>query len=158
MLESVLNTSTNIFCQKASDVKQSWEASAKSPDRRPSPRWTGIGPVNEGIMFGKLSAFSFLFHFFNVLGVCLECVLEWMCEWMSLRCHCFFLFCFVFWTSVAWKPWCLHIFLVLSLFFLLFFFASFFSSPSCGSSGLLHWFFLLCLCLIVTRFCTCFFL
>ena len=70
---------------KASDVEQSWEASAKPPDRRPSPRWTGRGPVNEGIMFGKLSAFFFSFFFF--LGVCMECVWEWMCEWMSLQCH-----------------------------------------------------------------------
>ena len=47
---------------KASDVEQSWEASAKLPDRRPSPRWTG--PVNEGTMFGKLSAFFYLFLFY----------------------------------------------------------------------------------------------
>ena len=120
---------STVLGEKASDVKQSWEASAKSPDRRPSSRWTGRGPVNEGIMFGKLSAFSFLFHFFYVLGVCMECVLKWMCEWMSLRCHCLFLFCFVFWTSVAWKPWCLHIFLVLSLFFSAFFFRFFFFFP-----------------------------
>ena len=69
---------STVLGEKASDVKQSWEASAKSPDRRPSPRWTGRGPVNEGIMFGKLSAFLFYFIFFffffffrSVHGVCM---------------------------------------------------------------------------------------
>ena len=73
---------STVLGEKATAVKQSWEASAKLPDRRPSPRWTGRGPVNEGIMFGKLIAFFFFF-----LGVCMECVWEWMCEWMSLQCH-----------------------------------------------------------------------
>ena len=54
---------STVLGEKATDVKQSWEASAKLPDRRPSPRWTGRGPVNEGIMFGKLSAFFFFFFF-----------------------------------------------------------------------------------------------
>ena len=67
---------SNVLGEKASDVKQSWEASAKPPDRRPSPRWTGRGPVTEGIMFGKLSAFFFyfFFFFFFFLWVCMECV------------------------------------------------------------------------------------
>ena len=77
--------------EKASDVEQSWEASAKLPDRRPPARWTGRGPVNECIMFGKLSAFFYLMFYliFYLIfwGVCMECVWEWMCEWMSLWCH-----------------------------------------------------------------------
>ena len=55
---------STVLGEKASDVKQSWEASAKPPDRRPSPRWTGRGPVTEGIMFGKLSALFFISFFF----------------------------------------------------------------------------------------------
>ena len=71
MLEYVLNTFTNVFCQycprslgeKASDVEQSWHASAKLPARRPSPHWTVRGPVKEGIMFGELSVLLFVFLF-----------------------------------------------------------------------------------------------
>ena len=46
----------------APDVEQSWEASAKLHDRRPPARWTGRGPVNEGFMFGKLSALFFFYE------------------------------------------------------------------------------------------------
>ena len=77
---------STVLGEKASDVKQSWEASAKPPDRRPSPRWTGRGPVNEGIMFGKLSAFFFISFFFfiffffrSVHGVCMG-----MDVWMNV--------------------------------------------------------------------------
>ena len=69
---------STVLGEKASDVKQSWEASAKPPDRRPSPRWTGRGPVNEGIMFSKLSAF-FFFFFRSVHGVCMG-----MDVWMNV--------------------------------------------------------------------------
>ena len=69
---------STVLGEKATDVKQSWEASAKLPDRRPSPRWTGRGPVNEGIMFGKLSAF-FFFFFRSVHGVCMG-----MDVWMNV--------------------------------------------------------------------------
>ena len=69
--------------EKASDVEQCWGASAKLPDRRPRPHWTGRVLVNEGIMFGELRFFSLLFCFW---GVCMG-VWEWMCEWMSLECN-----------------------------------------------------------------------
>ena len=42
-------------------MKQSCGASAKLPDRRPPPQWTGRGPVNESIMFGELSVLLFVF-------------------------------------------------------------------------------------------------
>ncbi len=103
MLQYVLNTSSNVFCQccgrsigeKSSDLEQSWAASAKLPGRRPPPHWTGRRPGNEGVMFGELSVsfvfflflfFVFLFVCFCWWGVCL-CVWEWMCEWMSLECY-----------------------------------------------------------------------
>ena len=62
--------------EKASDVEQCWGASAKLPDRRPRPHWTGREPVNEGVMFGELMVLLF------ILGVCMT-GWEWMCEWMS---------------------------------------------------------------------------
>ena len=55
---------STVLGEKTSDVKQSWEESAKPPDRRPSPLWTGRRPVNEGIVFGKLRAFFFFSFFF----------------------------------------------------------------------------------------------
>ena len=80
MLEYVLNTSTNVFCQycflsgeKAFEVKQSWGASAKLLEIRPPPRWTGRGQLNEGVMFGELRVLLF------VLGVCMT-RWEWMFE------------------------------------------------------------------------------
>ena len=55
---------STVLGEKASDVEQRWGASAKLPDRRPRPHWTGRGPVNEGIMFGELKFFfAFLFCF-----------------------------------------------------------------------------------------------
>ena len=72
---------STILGEKASDVEQSREESTKLLDRRPPPRWTGRGQGKEGIMFGKFSAFlSVFFFFFFFLGVCIECVMEWMCE------------------------------------------------------------------------------
>ena len=52
---------STVLGEKASDVEQCWGASAKLPDRRLRPHWTGRGPVNEGIMFGELSFFSLFF-------------------------------------------------------------------------------------------------
>ena len=52
---------STVLGKKASDVEQYWEASAKLPDRRAPPRWTGRGQVKEGIMFGKFSAFLIIF-------------------------------------------------------------------------------------------------
>ena len=73
MLQYVLNTSSNVFCQccgrsigeKSSDLEQSWAASAKLPGRRPPPHWTGRGPGNEGLMFGELSVSFVFFLFFS---------------------------------------------------------------------------------------------
>ena len=70
MLEFVLNTSTNIFCQyflgeKASDVEKSLGAGAKLPGRLPPPLWTGGGQLNEGVTFSELTVLLF------VLGVCM---------------------------------------------------------------------------------------
>ena len=59
----MLSVST-VLGEKVSDVEQSWEASAKLPDRRPPPRWTGRRQGKEGIMFGKFREFlSFYFIF-----------------------------------------------------------------------------------------------
>ncbi len=67
MLEFVLNTSTNVFCQycprreglgRGAVVKQS----AKLPGGRQLPLWTGRGQLNETVMFGELSFFFFFFR------------------------------------------------------------------------------------------------
>ena len=68
MLEYLLKTSRNVFCQhclrrERSEVEQSIGAGAKLSGRRPPAHWTGIGPVNEGIMFGQLSVSLFCFRF-----------------------------------------------------------------------------------------------
>ena len=84
MLEYVLNTATNVFCQycprteKASEVEQFCGAPAKLPGRRPPVHWTGKGPVNEGVMFGELKTCSSF-----ALGVRMG-EQEWMCERMFL--------------------------------------------------------------------------
>ena len=57
MLEYLLNTSANDFCQYCPRRG----ASAKLPGRRPQAQWTGSGPVNEGVMFGELNDLLFLF-------------------------------------------------------------------------------------------------
>ena len=64
MLEYLLNTSTNIFCQycprsETSDVEHSWGASAKLPESRPPPHWTGR-VLQKGHMFRELSVFIFV--------------------------------------------------------------------------------------------------
>ncbi len=73
MLQYLLNTSTNVFCQycpRREGLRRG--AGAKLPDRRPPPHWTGRGPVNEGIMFGELSVLLFLFlPFFRSVHGCM---------------------------------------------------------------------------------------
>ena len=74
MLESLLDTSTNVFCQycprrEGRQRGQSWGASAKLPDRRPPPHWTGRGLLNEGVMSGELRVLLF---------VCFSSVHGWM--------------------------------------------------------------------------------
>ena len=62
--------------EKASDVEQSWGASAELPCRRVTLRWTGRGQLYEGIMFGELKVLLF---------VCFRSVHGWMggWDWMS---------------------------------------------------------------------------
>ena len=69
-----MSSVSTVLGEKASDVGQSRGAGFKLPGRRPPPHWTGGGPVNENIMFGQLSVFSFFF-FEECTGVW-----EWMCE------------------------------------------------------------------------------
>ena len=71
---------STVLGEKASDVGQSWGASAELHDRRPPPHWTGRGQRKEGMMFGELRVFLF------VLVVC-SGGWESLCELMSLRCH-----------------------------------------------------------------------
>ena len=52
--------------------RASWPSPNTTLDRR--------GQLNEGVMFGELRVLLF------VLVVCMG-GWEWMCEWMSLRCH-----------------------------------------------------------------------
>ena len=52
---------STVLGKKASTVEQSWGEGANLPGRRPSPYWTGRGPVNESIMFGELSILLLLF-------------------------------------------------------------------------------------------------
>ena len=66
---------STVLGEKASDVEQSWGASAKLPGRRPPPLWTGRGQLNEGVTFSELTVLLFVF------GVCMG-GWEWMCEWM----------------------------------------------------------------------------
>ena len=76
MLEFVLNTSTNVFCQYCPrrEGLGRWavvRASAKLPSGRPLPLWTGRGQLNESVMFGELRVclfFFFLFFFRSVHG------------------------------------------------------------------------------------------
>ena len=42
---------STVVGEKASDVEQSWGASAELPGRHAPPRWTGRGQLKEGIMF-----------------------------------------------------------------------------------------------------------
>ena len=60
---------STVLGEKASDVEQSRGASAKTPGRRPPPRWTGRGQVKEGVMFSELRV---------VLFVCFRSVHVWM--------------------------------------------------------------------------------
>ena len=96
MLEYVLNTPRNVFCQYCSWKKglRSWTvlwskclASWSSPitafDRlRNSKRKDHIWWVEHFALFLCFFFFCFSFSFRSVHGVC-----EWMCEWMSLQCH-----------------------------------------------------------------------
>ena len=70
---------STVLGKKASDVEQSWGASAELPCRRAPLRWTGRGQLIEGVMFGELSVLLFV-----ALGVCMAWVdgllWEWMCE------------------------------------------------------------------------------
>ena len=50
---------STVLGEKASEVEQSWGAGAKLSGRRPPAHWTGIGALNEGIMFGQLSMLLF---------------------------------------------------------------------------------------------------
>ncbi len=52
-----------VLGEKASDVDQSWGASAQLPGRRAPLRWTGRGQLHEGIMFGELKVLFFVFVF-----------------------------------------------------------------------------------------------
>ena len=58
-----------VLGEKASDVDQSWGASAELPGRRAPLRWTGREQLNEGIMFGELKVLFF---------VCVMSVHWWM--------------------------------------------------------------------------------
>ena len=71
---------STVLGQKASDVEQSWGASAKFPESRPPPHWTGR-VLQKGHMFSELRVLLFC-----SLGVCMG-GWERMCEWMSLECH-----------------------------------------------------------------------
>ena len=75
---------STVLGEKASDVEQSWRASAKLPGRRPPPLWTGRGQLNEGVTFSELTGLLFVF------GVCMggrECMCEWMFVFtMSFLC------------------------------------------------------------------------
>ena len=61
MLEYVLNTSTNVFCQycpRREGLRRGAASEEQMPSfsgRRPSTHWTGIGLLKEGVMFGQLS-------------------------------------------------------------------------------------------------------
>ena len=50
---------STVLGEKASEVEQSWGAGAKLSGRRPPVHWTGIGTVNEGIVFGELRMLLF---------------------------------------------------------------------------------------------------
>ena len=58
---------STVLGDRAADVKQSWGAGAKLPGRRPPPHWTGIGQLNEGVMFGELWVLLFV-YFRSVQG------------------------------------------------------------------------------------------
>ena len=51
---------STVLGEKASDVEQSWGASAKLPGRRPQPHWTRRGQVNEGVFFSELRILLFV--------------------------------------------------------------------------------------------------
>ena len=51
---------STVLGEKASDVEQSWGASAELPGRRSPPHWTGRGQVNAGVMFGEFRVLLFL--------------------------------------------------------------------------------------------------
>ena len=54
---------STVVGEKASDVEQSWGASAELPGRHAPPRWTGSGQLKEGITFGELKVLLFVFVF-----------------------------------------------------------------------------------------------
>ncbi len=54
---------STVLGKKASDVEQSWGASAELPGRRAPLRWTGRGQLYEGIMFGELKVLFFVLVF-----------------------------------------------------------------------------------------------
>ena len=71
MLEYLLNTFTNVFCQncpRRQDLLSG--AGAKLPESRPTAHWTRIGPVNEGIIFGELSILLLFLPFFRSVHGC----------------------------------------------------------------------------------------
>ena len=93
-MEYLLNTSTNVFCQhylgkKASEVQQSWGAGAKLSGHHPPAHWTGIGPVNEGIMFVQEIILLFLF-LFSVFCFWRVCMAVWELMWVNVFRMSFF--------------------------------------------------------------------
>ena len=60
---------STVLGDKASEVKWPGWASAKLPESRPPPQWTGTAPVNEGVLLGELRGLPFL---------CLRSVHGWM--------------------------------------------------------------------------------
>ena len=53
---------STVLGEKASDVEQSWGASAKLPGRRPPPLWVGRGQLKEGFISGEFRVFDLCFR------------------------------------------------------------------------------------------------